>query len=89
MRRKFDAKFKSKVALEAAKENDSLRVLAQRFEVQPCQVQQWKKKLLENLTEAFSSKKERKLEDKESLIGELYRQIGQLKVENDFLKKKV
>ena len=87
MRRKLDAKFKAKVALEAVKERETLRALSQRYSLQSCQVQQWKKQLLTESSQLFLSKREQSSQKQEDLISELYRQIGQLKVENEFLKK--
>ena len=49
MRKNFSATFKSKIALEAAKEQESLRALAGKYELQPTQIQQWKEKLIEGL----------------------------------------
>ena len=87
MRRSFDSKFKVKVGLEAVKEKQTIREIAQKYEVQSSQVQQWKKAILDNIEASFSSKREKEHKDQEKLIQELYRQIGQLKVENEFLKK--
>ena len=87
MRRSFDSKFKAKVGLEAVKEKMTIREIAQKYEVQPCQVQQWKKNILDNVGDSFGSKREKESKNREELIQELYRQIGQLKVENEFLKK--
>ena len=87
MRRSSDSKFKTKVGLEAIKEKLAIREIAQKYEVQPSQVQQWKKSLLDNIGHSFSSKREKETKDQEQLIQELYRQIGKLKIENDFLKK--
>lgn len=87
MRRSFDAKFKAKVGIEAIKEKLTIREIAQKYEVQPCQVQQWKKTALDNIHQTFSRKREKDVKDQDKLVQELYRQIGQLKVENEFLKK--
>ena len=87
MRRSFDSKFKAKVGLEAIKEKLTIREIAQKYEVQPCQVQQWKKIALDNVHQTFSTKREKDAKDQDKLVQELYRQIGQLKVENEFLKK--
>ena len=87
MRRSFDAKFKAKVGIEAIKEKLTIREIAQKYEVQPCQVQQWKKIALDNIQQTFSRKREKDIKDQDKLVQELYRQIGQLKVENEFLKK--
>ncbi len=88
MRQKISANFKNKVAIEAIREKETMRELSQKFSVQSGQIQQWKKLLLHESITLFE-KKGTKNKDEESLIDELYRQIGQLKVENEFLKKKL
>jgi transposase-like protein len=87
-RRKFPAEFKAKVALAAIRGDKTLSELAQVFEVHPNLIQLWKKKLLVDVAGIFAERKDRKAADAEALEAELYKQIGQLKVEVDFLKKK-
>ena len=87
MRRSFDSRFKAKVGLEAIREKLTIREIAQKYEVQPCQVRPWKKIALDNIRQTFSLKREKDAKDQDKLVQELVRQIGQLKVENDFLKK--
>jgi len=89
MRKNYSARFKSKVALEALTGNKTMAELASQFEVHRVQIQQWKKTLRENLSTIFSAKKRKDEKRNNDLIDELYKQIGQLKVENDWLKKKV
>ncbi len=84
-RRKFSASFKAKVAIEAIKEHSSLQELAAKFELHPNQISNWKREFLENADLAFGGKAEK--ENPESETGPLYSKIGQLQVENDFLKK--
>ena len=87
-RRQFSAAFKAKVALEAIKGQRTVQEISSTFGVHPNQVAQWKKQALEQLPEIFSSGRARAVQDEESLRNELYQQIGQLKVELDWLKKK-
>ncbi len=87
-RRTFTSAFKAKVALEALKGNRPLSEIASEFEVHANQITQWKKQLLENSISAFNGKSERTEKDFEKERDNLYRQIGQLQVEIDWLKKK-
>ncbi|GBF20078.1 transposase [Arenibacter sp. NBRC 103722] len=84
-RRKFSASFKAKVAIEAIKEQTSLPELAAKFEIHPTQISNWKREFLKNADLAFGSKPEK--EDPDVDTAPLYSKIGQLQVENDFLKK--
>ena len=88
MRKKHDAAFKAKVALEAVRGEKTIAQLSSEYGVHPNQIGQWKKKLLEDLPMIFSDKRFRRDKDQEELEAELYRQIGQLKVELEWLKKK-
>ncbi|MEW6738147.1 MAG: transposase [Acidobacteriota bacterium] len=85
--KKFDAQLKAKVALEAIKGERTLAEIGSIYEVHAQLVGQWRKQLLEQAGEIFSSKRERETQDAEKLQAELYQQIGQLKVELDWLKK--
>ncbi len=85
IRRKFSASFKAKAAIEAIKEQSSLQELAAKFELHTTQVSSWKREFLENWDLAFMSKPEK--EDADIKAEPLYSKIGQLQVENDFLKK--
>ena len=87
-RKRFDDGFKAKVALEAVKGEKSLAEIASHYGVHPNQVTQWKKRLEEGVPQLFSRKGDRNLQAQDKLIAELYRQIGQLKVELDWVKKK-
>jgi len=88
MRKRYDAKLRAKVALEAVKGEKTLAELSSEFSVHPNQIRQWRKHLLETLPDLFTDRRKRKDKDQEELTAELYRQIGQLKVELDWLKKK-
>lgn len=88
-RRKFTPEFKSKVAIEALRERETLEVICKKYDLHPSQVHQWKKDLLSNSSQLFSGGSKSVDEDQSKLVDELYKQIGQLKVANDFLKKKL
>jgi transposase-like protein len=88
MRRKFDAAFKARVAMEAIKGEATLAELASRYQVHPNQITQWRKQALEGLPLLFADKRKNGRQEKESSEDELYRQIGKLKVELEWLKKK-
>ena len=85
--KKRSAEFKAKVALEAAKEIKTLNELASQYEVHSGQISQWKKQLLENIAGVFSTQK--KTVNHAKKFDELYRQIGEVTVERDWLKKKL
>ncbi len=83
-RRKFSGAFKAKVAIEALKERDSLAELSKRFDVHPNMISKWKQEFLERSAEIFDKKSDA---DSEVDPEKLYAKIGQLEIENDFLKK--
>ncbi len=88
MRKRYTAQFKSKVALEALKGERSLSELASKYEVHPSQIGQWRKVLLSGVSEVFSEKGRKKEQDGESEKSKLYEEIGRLKMELDWVKKK-
>ena len=89
-RRHFSPSFKAKVALEALKERQTISQLAEQYELHPNQISAWKKEFLENADKAFSDEKANtEQKNRAKQIDELYKQIGQMKVENDWLKKKL
>ena len=87
-RKKHSAEFKAKVALEAAKGLKTINEIASESEVHPTQVTLWKKQLLEEIPTLFASNRGQKQKTQEDLTAMLYQQIGQLKVELDWVKKK-
>ena len=86
-RRKFSATFKAKVALEAVKNEKTLAELGHQFEVNPVTISKWKAEFLENMAVIFENGTKKKSPQESPDLDQLYSQIGQLKVENDFLKK--
>ena len=85
-RRKFTAAFKAQVAVEALKNQKTLAELSNQFEVSSVMISKWKSEFLENMSSVFEKDNNRKNEENID-VEKLYAQIGQLKVENDFLKK--
>jgi transposase-like protein len=88
-RRRYSAEFKAKVALEALKEQRTLSELASEYQLHPVQIAQWKKQLIEGSPAIFSSSSNNSRKRQQELQAHLYQQIGQLKVELDWLKKKL
>jgi transposase len=88
-RRKFTAEFKAKVILEALKERSTIEELARKYELHPTQISTWKREAVANMAAVFSADKTEGAADNEQQTEKLYAQIGQLKVENDFLKKRL
>jgi putative transposase len=89
-RRVHNPKFKFEVALEAAKGDKTVNQLASEYGVHPNQITRWKQKLLKEGTSVFSKDESRELQQQkqQSLEADLYEQIGRLKMELDWLKKK-
>jgi putative transposase len=88
-RRRHTAAFKAQVAASALKEQQTLNELASAYGVHPVQVAQWKKQALSGLPELFTSRRARARDDAEAQQARLYEEIGRLKVELDWLKRKV
>ncbi len=89
IRKNYPASFKVTVALAAIKGEKTLAQLASEFGVHTNQIQQWKTRLLSEAASLFSTRRSKSEREAEELQAELYRQIGQLKVELDWLKKRV
>ncbi len=88
-RRRFSAEFKAKVAIEALKGQRTVAELAGQHQVHPNQITQWKKQLLGAAEQVFSVRQAADRQHQEELTARLYQQIGQMKVELDWLKKKL
>ena len=88
-RKRHSAKFKFGVAIEAAKGQETVNRIAAKYEIHPSQVSQWKRQLLDEGRAVFSSAHERKQREQEALQTDLYEQIGRLKMDLEWLKKKV
>lgn len=87
-RKSYDSRLKVQVALEALKNQRTISQIASEYGVHPNMVTQWKQRLLNELPDIFNNKHQKNKQDNETLKAELYRQIGQLTVELDWLKKK-
>ena len=87
-RRSFTKAFRAKVALAAVRGDKTTAELASEFGVHTNQVSSWKKRLLEGVVELFADGRVRKKDEAAADEGELYEQIGRLKMEVEWLKKK-
>jgi transposase-like protein len=89
MRKRYDKAFKAKVAIEALRGEKTLQELGIEYKVHPNMIAAWKKQLLESAEQLFEKAgKDKDVEAAERKEDLLFKQIGQLQVENDFLKKK-
>jgi putative transposase len=88
MRRNHDGAFKARVALEAAKGEKTMAQLSSEYGVHANQIRQWRQRLLDELPDVFSDRRQKQDKEGEDMTSELYRQIGQLKVELEGVKKK-
>ena len=87
-RKSYTPAEKAKIALEAIKGELTLAQISSKYGAQGTQINQWKKQALALFPDIFSDRKKQILTEQEAQVTELYEQIGRLKVENDFLKKK-
>lgn len=85
-RKKYTSKFKAKVVLETLKERTSVAALAQKHEIAPQQIHLWKREFLSKAESVFDAKSKSRKSQAEEEKDTLLKSIGQLKVENDFLK---
>jgi transposase-like protein len=86
-RKRYSAEEKTRVAVEAIKGQKTINELAAEYGVHPTQITQWKKQALEEISAGFSGGRERRKRTDEALVASLYQEIGQLKMEMDWLKK--
>ena len=87
-RKQYNPEFKAKVALAAIKNEETVAQLATRYEVHPTVINTWKRNLLDGAADLFVNGKKRNNQT-EAKVDELYRHIGKLKVERDFLSRKL
>ena len=88
IRKRYSSDLKAKVALEAIRGEKTTNELASEYGVHPSQIAQWKKQALEGLPDLFSTRGANQTKNEDALVANLYQEIGQLKVELDWLKKK-
>ena len=88
VRKKLTSEFKTRVALEAIKCLKPINEISSLYEFHPNQVSTWKNQFLEKAVDVFSKPDKSKEKQKEQETDNLYKKIGQLEVENEFLKKK-
>jgi len=90
-RRQFSSELKKRIAIEAIKEQRTINELANEYQVHPAQIRKWKKELLDGAASIFEDprKRENDLKKQEEQEGTLQKKIGQLIIENDWLKKKL
>jgi len=87
IRRNHDANFKAKIALEAIKENMTIAEISNKYSIGPTQVKDWKAELLAQAETIFVKGSKKPVQDNSDHIAALERKVGQLAIENDFLKK--
>jgi transposase-like protein len=86
-RKQYSAEFKARVALEALKGLKTVNELASTYGVHPTQIAHWKHRLQQEMAEIFSVRGAKREQEQDALQARLYQQIGQLKVELDWVKK--
>lgn len=89
MRQRFSAEFKSKIALLAVQGEMPVAQICSKYKIDAAQVTRWKQELLDGAKNVFVNKKDSELEKKNEEINQLYKQIGKLTVQNEFLQEKL
>ena len=89
IRKKHEPTFKAKVAIEAAKETKTIPEIASEYSIHPTQVKNWKDTLEQSAKELFTHKRKKDEVEKDEKIQELYRQLGKVTLQNEWLKKKL
>lgn len=89
IRKSYSSAFKAKVAISALQEKQTLEELSSKYQVSSRQIQYWKKEAIDNLNLLFEHKRDQQLKEKEVVIQDLYGEIGKLKMEYEWLKKKL
>jgi len=87
-RKRYSAEFKAKVALDALKEQKTLSELANQYQIHSVQISNWKKQLLDGSALIFKNSTNNNQKKQQNLEAHLYQEIGRLKIELDWLKKK-
>ncbi len=87
-RKKYSAELKARIAVEAVKGQRTIQEIASHYSIHPTMVTNWKRQLLDGVSNIFSNGREQAAESEEEVRSELYQQIGKLQVEVDWLKKK-
>ena len=88
-KRNHPSSFKAKIAIELIKEEKTVSNICSQYSIHPTQANLWKNQALEGLQNIFSDKRKSPEKEKDNLIEELYKEIGRLKVELDWLGKKI
>jgi transposase len=89
IKKSYTAAFKAKVTLSALQEKQTLEELSSKYQVSSRQIQYWKKEVIDNLNLLFERKRDQQLKEKEAVIQDLYAEIGKLKMDYEWLKKKL
>jgi len=87
-RKQHSAAFKLKVVLETYREEKTISQISSEYQIHATQIHKWKKQFKEFGPKIFQTKTDNEKKELENLVDELYKQIGQLKMERDWLKKK-